>query len=76
MRAYQVTAYDDDTVLGTRFAGTQADARAKRDELMAQFDVKKAAVTTEEVEIPVAKTELLEFVNELAAQADAVQAEE
>ena len=76
MRAYQVTAKDGDTVLGTRYAGTQADARAKRDELMAQFDVKKSAVETEEVEVPVAKSELLEFINELASKADAVEAEE
>ena len=76
MRAYQVTAKDGDTVLGTRYAGTQADARAKRDELMAQFDVKKSAVETEEVEVPVAKSELLEIINELASKADAVEAEE
>lgn len=76
MRAYQVTAKDGDTVLGTRYAGTQADARTKRDELMAQFDVTKSAVETEEVEVPVAKAELLDFINELASKADAVEAEE
>ena len=76
MRAYQVTAKDGDTVLGTRYAGTQADARTKRDELMAQFDVKKNQVTIDEVEVPVAKADLLEFINELASQADAVEAEE
>lgn len=76
MRAYQVTAKDGDTVLGTRYAGTQADARTKRDELMAQFDVKKKQVSIDEVEVPVAKAGLLEFINELASQADAVEAEE
>jgi hypothetical protein len=76
MRAYQVTARDTNTVLGTRYAGTQADARTKRDELMAQFDVKKNQVSIDEVEVPVAKSGLLEFINELASQADAVEAEE
>jgi hypothetical protein len=76
MRAYQVTAKDGPTVLGTRYAGTQADARTKRGELMAQFDVKKNQVTIDEVEVPVAKADLLEFINELASQADAVEAEE
>lgn len=75
MRAYQVTAKDSNTVLGTRYAGTQADARTKRDELMVQFDVKKNQVTIDEVEVPVAKAELLEFINQLASQADLVEAE-
>lgn len=76
MRAYQVTAKDGDTVLGTRYAGTQADARTKRDELVETFDVKKNQVTIDEVEVPVAKADLLEFINELASKADAVEAEE
>ncbi len=76
MRAYQITAKDGDTVLGTRYAGTQADARTKRDELVETFDVKKNQVTIDEVEVPVAKADLLEFINELASKADAVEAEE
>ena len=74
MRAYQVTAKDGDVVLGTRYAVTAADAKAKRDELMAQFGIKKSAVETEAAEVPVAKTELLAFINELAAKGDAVEA--
>lgn len=70
MRAYKVVAKDGDTVLGTRYAGTQADARAKRDELVEYFNVKKNQVETEEAEIPYGKAELLAFVNELAAAAD------
>lgn len=73
MRAYQVTAADGDTTLATRYGSTQADARAKRDELVEQFNVKKSAVTIEEVEIPVAKADLLEFINKLASKADAVE---
>lgn len=76
MRAYKVTAKDGDTVLGTRYAGTQADARTKRDELMAQFDVKKRQVEMEEVEVPMAKAELLEFINLLASEVDAIEVEE
>lgn len=73
MRAYQVTAKDGDEVLGTRFAGTQADSRSTRDELMEQFDVKKSAVEIEEVEIPMAKPDLLAWINELSAKSDAVE---
>jgi hypothetical protein len=73
MRAYKVTAKDGDEVLGTRYAGTQADARTKRDELVEQFKVKKGQVETEETEVPMAKAELLEFINGLAAGSDAVE---
>jgi len=73
MRAYKVTAAEGETVLGFRFGSTQADAKAKRDELMEQFSIKKSAIETEEVEIPVAKAELLAFINELAAGQDAVE---
>lgn len=73
MRAYKVTASDGETDLGFRFGTTQSDAKTKRDELMEQFDVKKSAVSIEEVEIPMAKAELLEFINELAAGQDAVE---
>jgi hypothetical protein len=73
MRAYQVTAKEGDQVLGTRFAATQALARDTRDELVAQFEVKKSAVDIEEVEIPMAKPDLLVFINELSAKSDAVE---
>lgn len=74
MRAYRVTATDTGTTLvATRYAATQADARAKRDELMAAFSLKKQGVVIEELDIPTAKADLLEFINELAAQADAVE---
>jgi hypothetical protein len=73
MRAYQVTAKDGDKVLGTRFAGTQADSRSTRDNLMEQFDVKKSAVEIEEVEIPMAKPDLLGWINELSAKSDVAE---
>jgi hypothetical protein len=67
MRAYKVEAEGH----GFRFGSTQADARAKRDELVEKFEVKKSKVTIEEVEIPTGKADLLEFVNNLAEQQDA-----
>lgn len=73
MRAYKVVAAEGDTTLGFRFGSTQADAKEKRDSLMEQFSIKKSAVLIEEVEIPVAKAELLAFINELAEGQDAVE---
>lgn len=73
MRAYEVQALDGDDLLGKRFGATQADARDKRDELVELFGIKKSACTIDEVEIPVAKAELLEFINELAAVSDMVE---
>lgn len=75
MRAYEVKAMDDDELLGRRFGATQADARAKRDELMEKFSIKKSACTIEEVEIPTAKADLLEFINGHMEEADAFEEE-
>ena len=71
MRAYEVTAKNGSQTHGVRFGSTQADARAKRDELVEQFNVKKSSVTIDEVEIPTSKAELLEFINDMAAKSDA-----
>ena len=71
MRAYKVIATDGEFQLGFRFAGTSADARATRDQLVEQFGVKKKDVTIEDCEIPTAKAELLEFINTLVADQDA-----
>lgn len=65
-RAYQVTSLGN----GKRFGATQADARAKRDELVEKFDVKKSTIEIEEIEIPAGKADLLEFINTLAAESD------
>lgn len=73
MRTYQVTAQEGETVLATRYGSTQADAREKRDALVEQFSIKKSQVTIEEVDVSLAKPELLAFINELAAKADAVE---
>ena len=69
MRAYKVTAAG----LGFRFAASQADARAKRDELVEKFEIKKSKVEIEEIEIPTGKAGTLEFINEVAQEADKVE---
>jgi len=77
MRAYKVTAVEHDGgeefTLGTRYAGTNAEARATRDQLVEQFGLKKKDVTIEEAEIPVAKADLLAFINELLTEQDYVE---
>lgn len=73
MRAYKVTASDDEGVLGTRYAGTNALARETRDQLVVQFGVKKKDVVIEDEDIPTSKNELFEFINELLAEQDYVE---
>lgn len=65
MRCYFVTGPG-----AKRYAATNADARAKRDELVEQLGCKKKDVEIEQAEIPTAKAELLEFVNGLCAELD------
>jgi hypothetical protein len=76
MRAYEVRAYDGEELLGRRFGASQANARTKRDELIAKFDIKKSATSTEEVEIPTDKANLLDFINGFMEEDDAVEEEE
>lgn len=65
MRCYLVTGPG-----AKRYAATSADSRAKRDELVEQLGCKKKDIEIEQTEIPVAKAELLEFVNGLCAKLD------
>ncbi len=53
-----------------RYAGTQADARSTRDTIVEETGCKKKDVTIEEAEVPVAKAELIEFINGLCAETD------
>lgn len=53
-----------------RYASTQADAKATRDELMAQTQSKKKDVSIEEVDISLNKAELLSFINTLCEEGD------
>jgi hypothetical protein len=70
MRCYKVIAKDGDEVLATRIAGTNALARETRDEMVATFEVKKKDVTIEEHEVPVAKDQLIEYLNEIFGAQD------
>ena len=72
MRCYKVSAdvtaeVDGEEVEKTvvQYAGTQADARLVRDEFVDTHGIKKKDVSIEEAEIPVSKSELLEFINNL-----------
>lgn len=58
-----------------RYAATNADARAKRDELVEQLGCKKKDVEIEQAEVPTAKADLLEFINGLCAELDEGEAE-
>ena len=71
MRCYQVTGPG-----AKRYAATNADARATRDELVEQLGCKKKDVEIEQVDVPTAKAELLEFINGLCAELDEKEGEE
>ena len=71
MRCYLVIAKNnDDQVIGTRIASTNADARAVREDLMETFDVKKKNVDIEDHDVPVAKPALIAYLNELLVRQD------
>lgn len=65
MRCYLITAPG-----AKRYAATNALSKTVRDELVVQMGCKKKDVEIEQVEVPTAKADLLEFINELAAEAD------
>ena len=70
MRCFQVTVKDYDKVLATRLAPTNAIAKATREELMATFQVKKKDISIDQHEVPVAKPQLIEYINNLLAASD------
>lgn len=54
----------------TVYASTQADARAKRDELLEKHEgLKKKDVSIAEHEVPLAKAELISYLNNLVEPA-------
>lgn len=63
MRAYQVTAQPGGKVIKFAIASTQADAKAKRDDLVEELGIKKKDVTIEEIEISTSKNDLIEYIN-------------
>lgn len=60
MRCYKVS-----TSKITRYASTAANAAATRNKIVEDTECSKFDVCIEQVEIPIAKQELLEFINEL-----------
>lgn len=73
MKAYKITATQDDEVLARRLAGTQALAKDARDELMDKFGLPKKNVVIEDEEVPMDKPSLLEYLNTLLEEQDAVE---
>lgn len=71
MRCYLVTG-----PRAKRYAATNADARATRDALVEQLECKKKDVEIEQVDVPTAKAELLEFINGLCKELDEKDSEE
>ncbi len=71
MRCYLVTGPG-----AKRYAATNADARTTRNALVEQLGCKKKDVKIEQTDIPVAKADLLEFINILCAETDVKDAEE
>lgn len=70
-RCYKVTVREDGKTVATRYAGTQAGAKALRNEMAERRGLNpRKNASVEEAEIPAAKTELLEFVNELCEKMD------
>lgn len=53
-----------------RYAGTAADARQTRDDIMEETGVKKKDVSINEDEVPDDKAGKLQFINELCAELD------
>lgn len=68
-RFYRVAVQPNGKVLRFKLAATQTDARDVRNELMNDFDCKKSDITTEQVEVPITKHELLISLNEMIDEA-------
>jgi hypothetical protein len=71
MRCYLVTVQNTDgETIARRLASTNADARAVREDLMETFGVKKKDVEIADHEVPVAKPDLLGYLNGLLTEQD------
>lgn len=74
MRAYSIrrrASFGDSRITQVRYAGSQADAKARRDEIVDLTGCKKSEVVIMEIEIPTRKHELLDFINNACRQFDA-----
>jgi hypothetical protein len=66
MRLYKLTAKVPELPGGkaTKWAGSMAEVRAGAKDLMEEHSIKRSAVVHDEVEVPVNKVGLLEWLNE------------
>jgi hypothetical protein len=67
MKLYKITGSlkDDNEFRATRWVGSQADAASARKEFNSKLGMPRDRITTEEVEVPTTKKELIEFLNGL-----------
>lgn len=75
MRCYEVKTEDSSEIEVVRYAGSQADARKKREEIIqfveeAGLSIKKSQISIEEIEVPTQKGPLIDYLNDLSARAD------
>jgi len=71
MRCYTVKALGKDArPVGIRYAGTAADAKTTREELMTVFGLNKKDVVIDTAVIETQKDDLLVFINDLLRKQD------
>lgn len=70
MRCYKVSVAVSGGGVAVRYASTNADSKTVRDKLAEAKSVSKKDVKIVQTDIPLAKAELLEFINDLCAKAD------
>ena len=65
MRVYQIVINGGTTALPVRrYAGSEAEARKVRMDLMTEFSMKRSAIEIAPVDIPTSKGDLLVFLND------------
>lgn len=64
MRLYKVSADVTEAQTVAKWAGSMAEARAAKKEIIAEHGVKQSAVSMDETDVPTNKAGLLEWLNE------------
>jgi hypothetical protein len=65
MRCYVVSTTDGEGTTHQAFAGTSALVKEQRDQFVKALGVKKNEVVVAQIDVPLAKAELLDFMNQL-----------
>jgi len=65
MRCYVVATTDNEGNKHQAFASTNATAKEQRDQYVEAYGVKKSEVDVSQTDVPLAKAQLLSFMNEL-----------